>query len=73
MGKESVHNAGDPADEGLIPGSGRSSEKGVETHLTILAWKIPWTDEPGRLLCMGSQMLDTTERLTRILFDAEVI
>ena len=48
-------------------------EKEMETHLSILAWKIPWTDEPGRLLSMGSQKLDTTERLTHILFDAEVI
>ena len=29
----------------------------------ILAWKIPWTDEPGRLQSMGLQELDTTERL----------
>ena len=48
-------------------------EEEMETHLSILAWKIPWTDEPGRLLSMGSQKLDTTERLTHILFDAEVI
>ena len=37
-GKESVYNAGDP---GLIPGSGRSPEKGLATHYSILAWRIP--------------------------------
>ena len=30
-------------------------EKEMATHSTILAWKIPWTEEPGRLRSMGSQ------------------
>ena len=30
-------------------------EKGVATHSSILAWKIPWMEEPGRLQSMGSQ------------------
>ena len=30
-------------------------EKGMETHSSILAWKIPWTEEPGGLQSMGSQ------------------
>ena len=30
-------------------------EKGVVTHSSILAWKIPWTEEPGGLQSMGSQ------------------
>ena len=30
-------------------------EKGTVTHSTILAWRIPWTEEPGRLQSMGSQ------------------
>ena len=30
-------------------------EKEMAIHSTILAWKIPWTEEPGRLQCMGSQ------------------
>ena len=30
-------------------------EKEIATHSSILAWKIPWTEEPGRLQCMGSQ------------------
>ena len=39
-GKESAYNAGDLA---LIPGLGRSLEKGMATHSSILAWRIPWT------------------------------
>jgi len=30
-------------------------EKGMATHSSILAWRIPWTDEPGGLQSMGSQ------------------
>ena len=30
-------------------------EKGMAIHSSILAWKIPWTEEPGRLQSMGSQ------------------
>ena len=32
-----------------------SLEKGVATHSSILAWRIPWTEEPGRLPSMGLQ------------------
>ena len=38
-------------------------EKEMATHSSILAWRIPWTEEPGRLQSMGSQELDTTEQL----------
>ena len=51
-GKASAYNAGDL---GLIPGSGRSPEEGMATHSNILAWRIPWTEEPGGLQSMGSQ------------------
>ena len=27
--------------------------KGIATHLSVLAWRIPWTEEPGRLQSMG--------------------
>ena len=30
-------------------------EKGMATHFSTLAWKIPWTEKPGRLQSMGSQ------------------
>ena len=29
-------------------------EKGMDTHSSILAWRIPWTEEPGGLQSMGS-------------------
>ena len=51
-GKESTCNAGNPS---LIPGLGRSLEKGMATHSSILAWRIPWTEEPDGLQSMGSQ------------------
>ena len=33
------------------------------THSSTLAWKIPWTEEPGRLQSMGSRRVNTTEQL----------
>ena len=44
-GKESACNAGDLSS---IPGLGRSTGGGHATHSSILAWRIPWTEEPGR-------------------------
>ena len=35
-------------------------EKEMATHSSILAWRIPWTEEPGRLQSMGLQRLDMT-------------
>ena len=35
-------------------------EKGTANHSSILAWRIPWTEESGGLQSMGSQELDTT-------------
>ena len=50
--KASASNAGDLSS---IPGSGRSLEKEMATHSSILAWRIPWTEEPDALQSMGSQ------------------
>ena len=57
IGEESACNAGDPSS---IPGLGRSPEKEMATHSSILAWRIPWTEEPGRLQSMRLQESDTT-------------
>ena len=46
-------NAGTPGDPSSIPGSGRSPGVGSVNHFSILAWKIPWTEEPGGLQFMG--------------------
>ena len=40
-----------------------SLEKEVVTHSSILAWKIPWTEEPGRLQSVGSRRVRQAERL----------
>ena len=50
-------NAGDARDLGSIPGSGRSPGEGTATHSSILVWKIPWTEEPGRLQSMQLQIV----------------
>ena len=52
MGKESACNAGDP---GLIPGLEDILEKGMATHSSILAWRIPRAEEPGELQSSGVQ------------------
>ena len=46
-------------DLGSIPGSGRSPEKEMAAHSRILAWGIPWTEEPGGLQSMVSQKSQT--------------
>ena len=53
-GKESAHNAGDL---GLIPGLGKFPGERNGNPLQILAWEIPWTEEPGGLQSMGSQIV----------------
>ena len=42
-------------DLGLTAGSEDPLEKEMATHSSTFAWKIPWTEEPGRLQSMGSQ------------------
>ena len=45
--------------EGLIPGLGRVPGGGsVATHSSMLAWRIPWTEEPGGLQSIGSQRVE---------------
>ena len=38
-----------------------SLKKGMASHSSVLAWRIPWTEEPGRLQCIGRKELDMTE------------
>ena len=47
-------NAGEVRDLGSL-GREDPLEEGMATHSNILAWRIPWTEEPGRLQSMGSQ------------------
>ena len=53
-GKEPTCSAEDP---GSIPGSGRSPGEGNGNHSIILAWRTPWTEEPGGLQSMGLQRI----------------
>ena len=57
VGKESTCNAGEPVQ---FLGWEDPLEKEMTTHSSILAWRIPWTEEPGRLQSVGSQESDTT-------------
>ena len=61
MVRNPTANAEDIRDVGAIPGLGRSPGEGMATHSSILAWRIPWTEEPGGLQSIGCTELDTTE------------
>ena len=54
MVKNHPEKAGDIRDASLIPGSGDLLEEDMATHSSILAWKIPWTEEPAGLPSTGS-------------------
>ena len=54
-GSEVKVSASHAGDLGSIPGSEDPLEKEMVTHSNILAWRIPWTEKPGRLQSTGSQ------------------
>ena len=60
--KVSAYHVGGP---GSIPESEDPLEKEMATHTSILAWRIPWMDEPGGLQSMGSQ---SRTRLSNFIF-----
>ena len=53
--KNLLANPGDIKDADSIPGQEDPLEEGMATHSSILAWRIPWTEEPGGLQNMWSQ------------------
>ena len=59
--KESACIVGDP---GSIQGQEDPRKKGMATHSSFLAWRVPWTVEPGGLQSRGAES-DMTERLSR--------
>ena len=67
VGKESTGNAGDlpSMQETWVRFVGREDplEKAMATHSTVLAWKIPWIEEPGGLQSMGSPESDPSWQL----------
>ena len=70
-GKASACNAGDTGDTGSVPGWGRSPGGGMASHSSILAWSVPWTEEPGGLLSIwlhrfGNDWRDLVYMLARV-------
>ena len=57
MVKNLPANARDVRDTGSISRLGRSLEEGMATHSGICAWKIPWTEDPGRIQSIRLQRL----------------
>ena len=53
-----VKNAGDSRDTGSYLGQEDPLQEGTATHSSILAWRIPWTEEPGGLQSIGSQRVE---------------
>ena len=62
MVAQTVNNLPIPEDPGSIPKWGRSPEEGLAVHSSILAWRIPWTEEPGGP--WGYKESDTSKGLT---------
>ena len=57
MVKNRPANSGDTRDVGLISGWEDPLEEEIATHSSILAWRIPWAEEPGGLQSLGSQSI----------------
>ena len=55
MVKNPAAKAGDERDVGLILGQEDPLEEEMASHSSILVWKVPWMEEPGRLWPMGLQ------------------
>ena len=55
---------GETGDAGLIPGSATLLEEEMATCSSILAWRIPWTNESGGLRSKGCEESDTTEQMS---------
>ena len=71
--KNSSASEGDTGDVVLMPGLGRSLEKEMVTHSGTLAWRIPWTGEPGGLQSMGLQSVGhyCTEHTHKLSYKGE--
>ena len=61
--KNPAGNAGSTEEVGLIPESGRSLEKEMVSHSSILAWEIPRREEPSGLRSMESDTAELTNKL----------
>ena len=59
--KNLAASAGDVRDAGSMLGWEDPLKEGMATYSSVLAWRIPWTEEPGRLQSWGCTELDMTE------------
>ena len=66
MVKNLLANAGYTKDADLIPRWGRSLDKEMATHYSILAWKIPWMEDPGGLQFLGLQKVGRNQAHTHV-------
>ena len=57
-GSDSKDSACSAGDLSSVPGLGKSLGEWNATHFSIFVWRIPWTEEPGRLQSMGSQRVE---------------
>ena len=64
MVKNLPANARDGRGAGESLGCEDPLEEEMATHSSIIAWKIPWTEDPGDLQSIGSKELDMTEQLS---------
>ena len=64
--KTYLPNTGDIRDAASNCGSGRSPGFGIATHSSILVWRIPWTEEPGRLQSIALKLVGTNLAHTHI-------
>ena len=62
--KELACNAGDAGDVGSILGWEDLLEEGMATQSSIFSWRIPWTEEAGRLQLMGQKSQTQLKRLS---------
>ena len=70
-GKEPTCQCRRQRDTGSIPGLGRSPGGGHSSHSSVLAWRIPWTEEPSGLYSpWGHKETDTTEATERLCMHA---
>ena len=63
--KESACSAGDAGGVGLILGWEDLLEEGIAAHTSSFSWRIPWTEEAGRLQAMCHKESDTAEATER--------
>ena len=64
MAKKPPASVGDERGVGLIPGSEDPLEEGTSIHSSILASRIPWTEEPGSLQYIGSHRVSHETKVT---------